>query len=58
MKCGLCGSEFDERNAAACRDGCPLSSGCRLVRCPHCSYEMPPEPKWLQKIFKTGTKKK
>lgn len=52
-RCGYCGYKFSETEAVpACR-GCPLAGGCRLVRCPRCGYEMPPEPKlltWLRRL--------
>jgi hypothetical protein len=28
-----------------------MTKGCRLIKCPNCGYEMPPEPKWLKKIL-------
>ena len=37
--CPLCGNRFDM--TSNCHDGCPLSNGCSLVRCPNCSYEFP-----------------
>ena len=52
MRCGFCGTEFDAAQAEAACAGCPVArEGCRLVRCPHCGYEMPPEAKlirWLR----------
>ncbi|HEV2720387.1 MAG TPA: FeoA family protein [Thermoanaerobaculia bacterium] len=35
-ECPLCGTDFEH---ADCRHGCPLSSGCAMVRCPRCGYE-------------------
>jgi Fe2+ transport system protein FeoA len=35
-ECPLCGTDFD---GAACHSACPMSRGCTMVRCPHCSYE-------------------
>jgi rubredoxin len=52
MKCGFCGLEFDPNDADQACDSCPVSTGCHLVRCPRCGYEMPPESKvgrWLRK---------
>lgn len=54
MKCGLCGAEFDEKDAKASCARCPFH-GCGLLRCPKCGYEMPPEPRWL-KWFKREKK--
>lgn len=49
MICGFCQREFDANQAQkACRD-CPLRR-CGLVKCPYCGYEMPPEPKWLERL--------
>lgn len=47
MKCGLCGAEFEEKDAKSACAKCPWH-GCGLLRCPKCGYEMPPEPKWLK----------
>jgi len=41
VTCPLCGSEYDEHVGLACHAGCPMSRGCRLLKCPHCGYEMP-----------------
>lgn len=35
-ECPLCGTDFD---GAECHSACPMSRGCPMVRCPHCSYE-------------------
>lgn len=52
MKCSLCGLEFDEDKAhRACGD-CLLTKGCRLIRCPNCGFETPPEPKWAKRFRK------
>lgn len=39
MTCPLCGLSFDVQDAANACQGCPLASGCHLVRCPCCGYE-------------------
>ncbi len=46
MRCGFCGHEFEPTSAESACAGCPLVKGCRLVRCPRCGYEMPPQA-WL-----------
>ena len=55
MRCPFCGKTFDEQAAqaaqAACRS-CAVFGGCRKLKCPHCAYEMPQEPRlvgWLRK---------
>jgi len=53
MRCGLCGYKFELNEAEAACAGCPLARGCRLVRCPRCGYEMPPEARltgWLRRL--------
>jgi len=41
IPCPLCGTDYDEAQGRACRSGCPFQAGCRLLRCPHCGYEIP-----------------
>jgi rubredoxin len=58
MKCTLCGHEFSAEGGSAsggnesgtkvaCK-GCPIKKGCKLIKCPKCGFETPPEPKWLK----------
>jgi Fe2+ transport system protein FeoA len=35
-ECPLCSTDF---KGAECHSACPMSSGCAMVRCPHCGYE-------------------
>jgi rubredoxin len=51
VKCSFCGYKFDEEKADLSCKGCFMTKGCRLIKCPNCGYEMPPEPKWLKKIL-------
>ena len=52
LTCGLCGRRFvEDRGQRACR-ACPLSAGCRFVRCPACGYENPVEPEWLARLWR------
>ncbi|MBM3499967.1 MAG: transposase [Armatimonadetes bacterium] len=51
MICGFCRHEFTVEEAEAGCRSCPLR-GCGLVKCPRCGYEMPPEPAWLQRLFR------
>ena len=44
VKCSFCGMEFKEEEAQKGCAGCSLTKGCRMIRCPRCGYEMPPEP--------------
>lgn len=55
MKCGLCGYEFNEKEAEGACENCLIMKGCRLIKCPNCGFEAPPEPKWL-KYFKKERK--
>ncbi len=51
MNCSFCGLDFDMSQADLACTGCPLVKGCRLIRCPRCGYEMPPESKlvnWMR----------
>ncbi len=52
MKCSFCDKEFDEAACQSACGGCAMFGGCHKVKCPHCGYEMPAEPKlvkWLRK---------
>lgn len=54
VTCSLCGTRFDCNEAASSCSGCPISHGCKLIRCPHCGYETPaptPFTRWLSKWF-------
>lgn len=55
VKCSLCGYEFKESEEQQACKSCLMMKGCKLIRCPRCGFEMPPEPKWL-KYFKKGRK--
>ncbi len=48
MKCSLCGYEFNEKDAGKACASCPMMKGCKLIKCPRCGMETPPEPKWLK----------
>jgi hypothetical protein len=41
-RCPLCGHEFDAEGQG-CRPSCPMSTGCRVLCCPSCSYSFPQE---------------
>jgi hypothetical protein len=41
-RCPLCGKEFDAEGQG-CRPSCPMSSGCKVICCPDCSYSFPQE---------------
>lgn len=49
VECGLCGRRFREDRAQPVCAGCPLARACRYVRCPHCGYENPVEPAWIER---------
>lgn len=49
IQCGFCRREFEEdRGQPTCRS-CPLAHRCRWVRCPHCGYENPVRPGWIDR---------
>ena len=51
MRCALCGLDFEERDAVASCEGCPIKKGdCGMLRCPSCGYENPGESQ-LHKTF-------
>jgi len=56
MICSFCDKEFDEHaSEKACRQ-CSLFGGCKKVKCPHCGYESPKQPKSLKWLNKIGRK--
>jgi len=58
IRCGYCGHEFPEEEGIRSCGRCGKPGGCRMVRCPRCLYENPPEPQVIKKIKKVfGTNK-
>jgi len=54
ITCPLCGATYAETEGRGCRGGCPVSSGCNLLACPRCGYEVPAQTRltrWLSKWF-------
>ena len=58
MKCSFCSYEFDEKHALSSCAGCSKLSNCTTIKCPRCGYKVPPEPKWLKRIFNIFNKEK
>ena len=50
MRCDFCGYEFTAEEAPRGCGNCPVKAGCRMVKCPRCNYEIPPEPGWVRWI--------
>lgn len=50
MACGYCGRTFAEDQGQPACANCPLKGGCRFVRCPHCGYENPCAPHWVERL--------
>ena len=53
LHCPLCAFEFLNAESP-CERGCPLAKFCRLVCCPNCHYEFPPEGTlltWWRRLF-------
>ncbi len=44
MICPLCGFEYDETQLV-CHVACPMASGCAIICCPNCGYQMVDEKK-------------
>jgi NAD-dependent SIR2 family protein deacetylase len=54
-KCSMCGHEFTTDELLACHAACPMSSGCAMVKCPHCGAEFPrpgPVTRWLERLLR------
>lgn len=58
MRCGFCGYEFEENEGNVGCKNCPMSGGCKMVKCPRCNYENPPEPALVKTLKKVFSKKK
>ena len=61
ITCPFCGTRFTEEESAKCCTNCAMfgSGGCKKLRCPNCSYEMPAParlPGLLARVFKRGGK--
>ncbi len=50
MTCAYCAASFEEDRAQPTCQACPLSSGCKAVRCPNCGYENPAVPPWVASL--------
>lgn len=50
ITCGFCRTEFEEDRGQSTCLACPLSGGCRAVRCPDCGYENPAVPRWVEAL--------
>jgi Fe2+ transport system protein FeoA len=53
LHCPLCAFEFVKRETP-CERGCPLARFCKLICCPNCHYEFPPQAAlttWWRRIF-------
>ena len=53
LHCPLCAFEFLKREAP-CERGCPLAKFCKLICCPNCHYEFPPQgalTTWWRRLF-------
>ena len=54
MRCPFCGRTSSAPQAERACKTCALFGGCKKVKCPHCGYESPAEPrslKWLRKMI-------
>jgi hypothetical protein len=50
VTCGYCGRTFAEDQGQPACASCPLKGGCRFLRCPHCGYENPCPPHWVERL--------
>lgn len=58
MKCTMCGYLFEQKSGKAACKNCPLGSGCDMVCCPNCGFEVPVEPEWIKKLTNFIRRKK
>lgn len=50
ITCAFCQRTFTEDLGQPTCQGCPLAGACRFVRCPHCGYENPVAPAWVDRV--------
>jgi Fe2+ transport system protein FeoA len=50
MTCSYCGHVFDIQASRHECAGCVAGAGCRSVRCPRCTYEMPEELQLVSRL--------
>jgi len=50
ITCAYCGRTFAEDQGQPACASCPLKGGCRFLRCPHCGYENPCAPSWVERL--------
>lgn len=56
VKCSLCGYDFKEQVAQRACKSCPMMKDCKLIKCPNCGFETPPEPKWIKYLKRKEAK--
>ncbi len=52
--CPLCSNSFGH-NGEVCHSSCPMSRGCKMIKCPRCNYEFVEESSivnFFRKVFK------
>ncbi len=58
MRCPFCSFEIDDQSPVLACKRCSSFAGCKMVKCPRCGYEVPPEPKWAKTLRKLFRKEK
>ena len=58
IRCGFCGFEFPQEEGLPSCGKCGIPGGCRMVRCPKCLYENPPELQMGKKLKELFGRKK
>lgn len=49
--CGYCGLSFDPDESRWACAACELvGTGCKMVKCPRCRYDMPEDPVFIQRL--------
>lgn len=55
--CPLCSNRFGG-DGSSCHSSCPMSPGCRMIRCPECKYEFVEDSAivgLVRRIFRRGS---
>ncbi len=57
MICPACNHDYEETSSEVACGACLMRGSCGLVKCPHCGYETPREPGFLNRMLARVTRR-